>query len=258
MLDASIIRAGVSGGWNVEVEAEVASTSDVLKSRPFAKVPEVLFAEFQTSGRGRRENAWVSPRGVDLMFSVGVVPNVAMSCWARATTMAAVAICRAIESETPLSASIKWPNDVLVEGKKVAGLLAETQSNDAEWRLILGVGLNVNNTEFSGALQDSATSLRLALGARASRPLNRESMAVCLLEELRTGFDSLSGGFEEVLAEARERSWLAGKQIRARTPDGLVHGRVVDLDAEGGLVLELPDGARKTLVSADEVRPLKK
>ncbi len=254
MLNETAIQTGVGDAWTVRVVDDVESTNDALKSRPVGSIPEALFAEYQSAGRGRRANAWLAPRGKDILMSVALRPPADFCQWARATTLAAVAVCESIEAETPLQPSIKWPNDVFIGNRKVAGLLAETCSFGEKSQLVLGIGLNVNSESFPGGVGATATSLRMELGSRAARPLDREGMAIRLLHRLQVRLGEIDDGFESALREARIRSWLFGKQVRARVRDAWVHGRGIDLDREGGLILELADGSRTTLISADEVR----
>lgn len=243
--------------WQVTVLDEVGSTSDWLKARA-AGLPAgtVVFAELQTAGRGRRDNRWIAPRGRDLMFSMLLRPEAALEKWARITTLAALALCRAIEAELPLQPRIKWPNDIYLGGRKISGLLAETVPVRHGMQLILGIGLNVNSTEFPP--QITATSLLRELrSATAIGGLDRNALAARLLETLHAEFQRLDGGFSAAIAEVRERSWLFGRQIRAKAPQGEVFGRARDLTEEGHLVLELSDGTSHTLSSADEVREVR-
>lgn len=243
--------------WQVTVLDETGSTSDWLKAcASEAPVGTVVFTESQTAGRGRRDNRWLAPRGKDLMFSMLLQPNAPLEKWARLTTLAALAICKAIEAELPLRPRIKWPNDIYLSDRKISGLLAETVSGNRHGtRLILGIGLNVNTLEFPPGV--TATSLLDELHSPALAELDRNALAHRLLESLHEQFQRVDDAFSGAIAEVRERSWLIGRQIRARTPRGEVFGRVLDLTEEGHLVLEFPDGSTHTLSSADEVRDVK-
>ncbi len=239
--------------WHVTVLDEVSSTSDWLKQRA-TDLPanSVVFTESQTAGRGRRENRWIAPRGKDLMLSLLLQPSASLEKWPRITTLAALAICQAIAAELPLQPRIKWPNDVYLSDRKVSGLLAETVSTPAGMRLVLGIGLNVNTLDFPAEI--TATSLLHELRSPLVHELDRNAIAQRLLHALHTEFHRIEDDFPVAIAEVRKRSWLMGKQIRARAPHGEVFGRVLDLNEEGHLVLALPDGNSLTLTSADEVR----
>ncbi|MCB1279077.1 biotin--[acetyl-CoA-carboxylase] ligase [Prosthecobacter sp.] len=251
-LDASAIQDPTLP-WHVSVLEEVGSTSDWLKQQASDLPPNtVVFAESQTQGRGRRDNRWIAPRGKDLMLSLLFKPEAPLERWPRITTLAALAICRAIEDELPLQPRIKWPNDVYLSDHKVSGLLAETVSTRTGLMLVLGIGLNVNAREFAPGVV--ATSLLNELHSPALPELDRNSLAQRLLSMLHSEFQRLDADFSSAVAEVRERSWLLGRQIRALTPQGEVFGRVLDLNEEGHLILEFPNGTSHTLTSADEVR----
>lgn len=239
--------------WHVTVLDEVNSTSDWLKQRAAAlPVGTVVFTESQTAGRGRRDNRWLAPRGKDLMFSLLLRPDAPFEKWPRITTIAALAICKAIEAELPLQPRIKWPNDIYLSDRKVSGLLAETVSTPSGMFLVLGIGLNVNTLEFPPDIP--ATSLLKQLSSPLLHEIDRNALASRLLLALHDECQHLDDDFSAAIAAVRERSWLLGRQIRARTPQGEVFGRAIDLDEEGHLILELTDGSTHTLSSAEEVR----
>jgi BirA family biotin operon repressor/biotin-[acetyl-CoA-carboxylase] ligase len=118
--------------------------------------------------------------------------------------------------------------------------------------LVLGIGLNVNTREFSPGIV--ATSLLSELPTTPLGELDRNSLANRVLESLHAEFQRIGDDFSSAIAEVRPRSWLLGRQIRAKAPQGEVFGRVLDLNEEGHLILEFPDGNTHTLTSADEVR----
>lgn len=240
--------------WRVSVIAETGSTSDDLRAAALRGEPAgaVLFAESQTAGRGRRDNRWVTPPGRDLMFSLLLQPEAPPALWPRATTLAALAVCQAIESVLPLRPRIKWPNDIHFGTRKVSGLLAETLSSPGGTMLVLGIGVNVNSSVFPPELAASATSLSLELGVKAD--LDRHELALALLTTLHQQMQRMDAGFSEALQEVRPRSLLLGRQIRAWQRGREVIGRALDLDGEGRLKLELPDGSLSLLDSAENVR----
>ncbi len=241
--------------WQITVLEEVGSTSDWLRQRASeAKVGTVVFAEEQTAGRGRRENRWIAQRGKDLMFSMLLRPKAGMEKWPRITTLAALAICKAIEAELPLQPLIKWPNDIYVSDRKLCGLLAETVTTADGMRLVLGIGINVNSIDFPPDIP--ATSLLRELPSPALRELDRNALAQRLLEVLHDTFLCLDDDYSSAVAEVRTRSWLLGKQIRATLEEREIFGRVLDLNEEGHLILETADGQRQTLSSAENIRQI--
>ncbi len=251
-LDAESIGAA---GWRVEVRDEVVSTSDVIREAGQAGAAGglVVFAEHQTRGRGRRQNAWLMPRGKGIMFSALLRPDAPTELWPRVTTLAALAVCKAIEHELPLRAAIKWPNDVYIGDRKACGLLAECHSGAGGMFLCLGIGINANNTDFPDELRESATSLLREVSGEWPE-IDRNALASTVLCCLSAELARIDDGFNDAVAEVRARSWLLGKTIRCLVDGRELHGRAIDLNHEGHLVLALPDGSSRALSSADEVR----
>lgn len=244
-----------ASSWQITVLDEVTSTSDWLKQRA-AESPagSVVFAESQTAGRGRRENRWIASRGKDLMFSMLLRPEAPLEQWPRITTLAALAVCKAIEAEFPLQPRIKWPNDIYLEGLKVSGLLAETVTTPDGMRMVLGIGLNVNTLDFPAEL--SATSLLKCLDVAVIRHINRNTLGQRMLESLHVELNRIEHDFSAAVAEVRERSWLLGKPMRASVDGHDIHGRALDLTEEGHLVIQMKDGSTATLASAENVRSI--
>jgi BirA family biotin operon repressor/biotin-[acetyl-CoA-carboxylase] ligase len=242
--------------WRVRVVDEIGSTSDAVREAAMAGETSglVLFAESQTAGRGRRQNRWLAPRGKDLMFSLLLQPEAPTPLWPRLTTLAALALCRAVEDELPLRPLIKWPNDLYVNDRKVSGLLADVVSTRSGLMLVLGIGLNVNTRQFPPELEGAAASLLGSMPFAQTPELDRNSLAAAVLQQLHAQFQRIEDGFHEAVAETRERSWLLGRQIRATVDGCELYGRAVDLDSEGRLLLALPDGDVTTLGSAESVR----
>lgn len=258
-LDEVLLQAGcdeVGLSWRVRVVRETGSTSDDLRAAALAgEAPgAVLFAETQTAGRGRRDNRWLTPPGRDLMVSLLLRPAASPVLWPRVTTLAALALCRAVEAVLPLQPRIKWPNDLHLGGRKLAGLLAETVHGPAGLALVLGIGLNVNSRAFPPELDGVATSLVRELPETWTLALDRHELALALLGELHRQLPRLDDGFAEALHEVRPRSLLLGRSIRALHQGVEVFGRAVDLDDEGRLRLERADGGTLLLDSAENVR----
>lgn len=257
-LNSRRIAAALAGqpiGHDVQVFPTLPSTSDHLRELGMAGYPHgmVVFAEQQTQGRGRRDHRWESEEGVDLMFSMLLRPQVGMEFWPRLTSIAALAICRAIEACDPsLSPLVKWPNDIYFDGRKTAGILAETFSSSQGPFMVLGIGLNVNRSFFPDEIADIATSLKLVSG----REQPREQLAILLLREINQLTAHWEHGYARIIDGLRERSALIGGDIRASVDQREVIGRAVDLNEEGHLVIVLADGSRLALSSAEQVRAL--
>jgi BirA family biotin operon repressor/biotin-[acetyl-CoA-carboxylase] ligase len=253
-LDSQEIET-LAPGWRVECHDEVTSTNDLARTagQSSAAGHLVIFAEAQTAGRGQRSQRWITPKGLDLMFSILLRPEIKLEHWPRLTTMAALSVCKAIEATLPLIPKIKWPNDIYLADRKVCGLLAETFVSATGPFLVLGIGLNVNAISFAPELHGIATSLLRELPATL-REIDREVIAAAMLNELNEVMTLWDSGYQEVISEVRARSLLTGRNIRAKVNGQEIHGRVIDLNHEGHLVLQLADGSSQALSSAAEVR----
>jgi len=247
-LSAAALSAALTGPgrlWrDVTVRAETGSTNSDLLAAARAGAPEgtVLAAEVQTAGRGRLDRRWTSPPRAALSFSVLLrpdgVPAVARG-WI--PLLAGVAVAAGLRAQAGLDARLKWPNDVLVGGAKIAGILAE-QAGDA---IVLGTGINVTTRRDELPVPD-ATSVALAGGAP-----DREQLLVAVLGELETWYRRWvaaaaagpGGDPAGLRAEYLRLSATIGQQVQVSMPGGkLVTGRAGDLDATGRLVVETASG----------------
>ncbi len=242
--------------WRVLVLAETASTNDFLRERGRMEdtAYAVVFAEKQTAGRGRRDHTWEAAPGRDLTFSLALRPALPLHRWTRFTQMTALAVCRAIEGMTPLSAAIKWPNDIFIGGRKVCGILTESFSGSDGRFLVIGIGLNVNRAGFDGELWETATSLRLALADDAE--LDRNALAARLLEELAGTLTAAEDDTtcHALMREVKARNVLLGRQARLLLDGQERQGLVTGLDDEGALLVKLPGGDELAVTSAEQVR----
>src|SRR5271154_1687191 len=172
-------------GRDIQVFEQTTSTNDVVEklARDGVKEGVVVFAESQTKGRGRLGRKWISPGHKGLWFSVLLRPELRPQEATQLTVASATALRRAIQAETGLQPEIKWPNDILIGGKKVAGILTELSAElDKVRYVILGIGIDVNldANEFPADLRKIATSLKIEAGESFSRP----ALAVAILQEL--------------------------------------------------------------------------
>ncbi len=223
-------------GREVLVFEETASTNDVVAQLAQADRAEgtVVFAESQTRGRGRHGRSWVSPRGKGLWFSVLLRPTFPIS---RLTVAAAVAVVRTVGS----SARIKWPNDVMWDGKKLAGILTEARGNVA----ILGVGLNVNGK--SEDYPAIATSLEMATG----KAQDRVGLAVRLLAEIEDYYRKARDDFNSVSREWANHCTTLGKQLIVTMGPRRLEGQAYALDENGALILRRDNGQTERILGAD-------
>lgn len=211
-----------------------------------------VIADGQSGGRGRRGRTWSSPAGVNLYCSVVLRPQIMPHEAPQLTFLSAVAVARAIESTTALKPEIKWPNDVLVNGSKVAGLLNEMSAEtDGINFVILGIGVNLNMVagQFPPDLRAPATSLLLQQG----RPVSRVRFAACMLAALdRLYGDFLAHGFGPVREEWQRRCNAAGREVVvSEGGNELARGMFAGIDGDGALLLRLPDGVEERILSGD-------
>lgn len=235
-------------------EKEMPSTNSFLGNLAVSKCHDGMVAvtDRQTGGRGRMQRTWHSPAGVNLYFSVFLQPSKSPSEVPELALVAAWAVVRAITAVTPsIKAGVKWPNDVLVGGRKLAGILCEMQAEtDVIHKVILGVGLNVNLTrqQLPSDLRKRATSLRMETGDPISRPL----VMGALLNSLEEGYRRwLKDGLGSFLPDLEEWSELTGKRVKVETFGKRIEGTVVGMSADGGLVLK--EGRGRCTVHSGEV-----
>jgi BirA family biotin operon repressor/biotin-[acetyl-CoA-carboxylase] ligase len=205
----------------------------------------VILADEQTAGRGRLERVWLSPRG-NIAFSVILYPG--LSCLPSLIMLASLAVVHSIEAVTGLKAQIKWPNDVLIDGRKVCGMLIESdvQGSTVNYSNI-GIGINVNlrPTDFPDILP-IATSLSHELG----RDVSRLSVIRCLLVEIERLYLTLSGG-GSIYQEWRNNLVTLGKKVRAKWGETVYEGIAESVDTDGSLLLRGPDGSLTRVVAGD-------
>jgi BirA family biotin operon repressor/biotin-[acetyl-CoA-carboxylase] ligase len=212
---------------------------------------EIVIAESQEKGRGRLGRHWVSPPFLNLYLSVILRPEIPPSQASLITLMAAVAVAEAIERFSGLHPVIKWPNDILVENRKVAGLLNEIHSEtDRIHFVILGIGVNLNMEKelLPKEIRGLATSLKMETG----KSVSRKEFVPCLLGALEKWYTLfLREGGKPVLDAWREKARLKGKPVKVTSFGETLLGRAVDIDAEGRLILETEKGERKRIVAGD-------
>src|SRR5258708_9719214 len=240
-------------GRDIRVFEETTSTNDVAENleREGVKDGVVVFAESQTKGRGRLGRKWISPRRKGLWFSVLLRPPLRPLEVRQLTIAAATALARAIRAQTGVAPEIKWPNDILLQGKKVAGILTELSAElDRVKYVIIGVGVdvNLNPGEFPAELRKLATSLKIETG----RKIERAELAVEILRELDRDYDRIcSGQFEAVANEWEKRCTTIGRQVTIRMGERKIQGRAESLDTDGALLLLPQHGRLERIVGGD-------
>ena len=240
-------------GRDIHVFEETTSTNDVVEklARDGVREGVVVFAESQTRGRGRLGRKWVSPARKGLWFSILLRPQLRPQETTQLTVATATALRRAIHAETNLPVEIKWPNDILISGKKVAGILTEMSAElDRVRHVIPGIGLDVNQDvdEFSPELRKIATSLKIEKGESFSRA----ALAAAILHELDEEYSRIcSGRFAEISSEWEEHCATIGKEVTVQIGDRKIRGRAESLDDDGALVLRTEHGRLQLITGGD-------
>lgn len=230
---ASLQRSLAPDGWRVEVVASTGSTNADVASRAGEPAGLVVVAEHQHGGRGRLDRAWVSPPRAGLTFSALLRPELSPEAYGWLPLWTGLAVAEVVEQVAGVGAVLKWPNDVLIRGKKVCGILAQRVGPDA---VVLGIGLNVTTRadELPGL---PATSLHLA-GATNT---DRATLLAALLRRLTATLDDPDGA----RSRYRERCDTLGREVRLELPGGApVTGTATSVAVDGRLVVdEIPYAA---------------
>jgi BirA family biotin operon repressor/biotin-[acetyl-CoA-carboxylase] ligase len=209
----------------------------------------VVIAETQTGGKGRLGRKWISPKG-NLYLSVVLRPNIPMHKAPLVTLIGAVAVVSAIRTTCGLEAGIKWPNDILISGKKVSGLLTEMSAEQDRIRhIVLGIGVDVNMemVELPPEVRGLTTTLAAEVGAK----INRIALLQQVLRDLEHWYQKFLNNDEDVLEAWKKLNVTVGNRITVsgagETLDGLAQG----VDRDGRLIVRLDDGTIRTVAAGD-------
>ena len=235
-------------GRNLHSFGSLASTN--IQAKKIAKEsPEgtVVVSEGQTSGKGRLGRSWVSPKGKGIWMSMVLKPKVEARKVASISLVAAAAVSMALK-DLGIESGIKWPNDILVDGKKVAGILSEAsfQGSLVDY-VVLGIGINVNLEEddFPETLKEKASSLKIIEG----QDINKVKLLALVLNHFEKLYQSfmLEGNLSKTIKIVRERSVLKDKQVKILGTSSEKTARVLGIDGEGRLVVKYEDGSAENL-----------
>jgi BirA family transcriptional regulator, biotin operon repressor / biotin---[acetyl-CoA-carboxylase] ligase len=200
----------------------------------------LVVAEYQTGGRGRQGRAWLAEPRTSLLFSILIRPPLSQEQAGILPFYAAVAIARAVEPLVGGPVECKWPNDLLLSGKKFGGILVETAFQEGRVsQAIIGVGLNVNQRDFPDELSGKATSLAIEL----NKAVDRKLLLHAILSQMESLYETIhSGQTHSVLVEWLSRCTIIGKRVAVRAGDEVVLGRALEVRDTGALVLETAEG----------------
>ena len=246
--DLTTAAAGFPEPYRLLVRATAASTNDELRALAEGGAGEglVLLALNQTAGRGRRGAAWFSSPGESLAFSSLLRPDEPKALWPRLALATGLAVAEAVECFGP-AAGVKWPNDVWIGHRKVAGILVEAGSD----YVIAGIGINVNSSIFPDEIATIATSLLLETSVETPRG----EVLAAIVRGFARHCRSIGYGFDELLGGVRQRCVLSGRRVSLTDSKGPRTG-VVEGIAPGGELLLRTDAGVERLIQADEVRIL--
>lgn len=240
-------------GRSLKLYNEVDSTQIVALqlAQEGASEGTLVLAEQQNAGRGRMGKHWHSPKGKGIWMSLVLRPTIPVHFTPQLTLLTAVAVCRAIRKSTCVQAVIKWPNDILIEGRKVCGILLESFAEDERLRCVIaGIGISVNLEEedYPDSLKPIATSLRLASGGK----VDRTELIALVMEEFECLYELYQDiGFEPIRSAWEALTMSLGGKVRANTPKGTVEGTALSIDDMGALIVQTSDGAEVKLYSAE-------
>jgi|WetSurMetagenome_2_1015567.scaffolds.fasta_scaffold04050_4 BirA family transcriptional regulator, biotin operon repressor / biotin---[acetyl-CoA-carboxylase] ligase len=231
-------------GKKIFIFDSIDSTNAYAKTLASTSAEEgtIVIAEYQTTGHGRLGRTWRAESGSNILFSIIIRPTIEINKVGLLPFFAAVGVALAVETITGTCCECKWPNDVLLNGKKCCGILLESsfQHNVLDYAVI-GIGVNVNQKVFDEDLKDRATSLIQEYGKK----FDRKSVLHHILTSLELLYSEVKvGSFETILKEWNARTTMFGKQVTLTQAGEQIHGRAISLSMDGGLVLATPAGQR--------------
>ncbi len=250
-LRAPVIAKGLDTQWagrRIAYYEEVDSTNRVARRMAAEGAPEgtLVVADAQSEGRGRRGRSWMSRRGEGIAMSLVLRPCVHPSQVAMLSLQTAVAVALGVEEATGLQAGIKWPNDVVVGGKKICGMLLEMTGDEQMVReVIAGIGINVHEREFPEEFAKTASSLDLQTG----RTLRRADVVRAVLRGVERARELERR--DELMRVYREHSVTLGSRVRVISPGETFEGEAQDLTQGGGLKVRTDDGACREVLAGD-------
>lgn len=248
------IKAGLATkfiGKQVHYQKSVTSTQEVAQRLTNDKVSEgtLVIADEQVGGRGRLGRPWHSPIGTGISMSLILKPKIPPQQAPQLTLLTAVAVIRGIEEATGIQCDIKWPNDILINEKKLVGILTEMQADlDQIHSVIIGIGINVNQVSFPEELKEIATSLRLEKGEE----VNRANLIKRILENFEQLYEIfINEGFLKIKTIWEAHAITIGRMITATTMKGSIKGWANGITDDGVLLLEDELGTIHKIYSAD-------
>ena len=247
----SCLKTEWAGGRTVYFDA-TDSTNVQARRLAEAHAPHgtLVVSDRQDGGKGRRGRSWASPSGVGIWMSLILRPEIAPSSASMLTLAAALAVREGIQEETGLSPLIKWPNDLVLNGMKICGILTEMSTELMEIQYVItGIGINVNQKEFPPEIRDTATSLSLEAG----RSFRRSSLIAAILKAFEKDYAAFlkTGDLSLLLEEYNACLVNRGKEVCILDPSGEYRAVAEGIDESGSLLVTLPDGTRREIISGE-------
>ncbi len=211
----------------------------------------MVISDFQTRGRGRFDRSWLSDRGKNLMFSLILRPDMPFAAMLPVTLAFAASIGQTLENLLGTEVGVKWPNDVVVDGRKICGILSVgTSEGDRTRFIVVGMGINVNVEPHE--FPEEIRGLACSCASVAGRHFDRKDVLVRVLASLESTYDEfVRDGFEAMAARFKSKLALLDKPVVYRARGVESRGTVVDVGSDGGLVVEKDDGGRVVLYDQD-------
>ena len=231
--------------YNILYYPEVSSTMDTAKELARKDCPDftVVVAGRQTRGRGRLKRQWLSDDG-GLYFTMVLRPDIPVLLSSRVNFLASLTLARVLRELFQIDAAVKWPNDILVDGHKISGMLSELEAEtDRVLFISIGMGINVNNDP--SGVEPGASSLKKITGREISKKILLARFLAEFEERLKRA------EFENVISEWKKYTVTLNRQVKIVTHKEVSEGLAVDVEQDGALVLELADGTRKKIVYGD-------
>lgn len=235
-------------GQNIFFYDETDTTNERAKANSAEPDGSVFIAEVQTHGKGSRGRGWTSPRGTGIWHSILLKPDISTSEVSQITLVAGLAVCRAVG----LGAKIKWPNDIVIGGKKICGILTEMSAEiDMVNYIVCGIGVNVNMESFDSEIQHRATSMYIESGVKYCR----NDVIARLLNEFEDCYKKfLEGGLCAILDEYKRNCITVGREVSVIFNKETVCGTAVDVDEKGALVVKTESGRISVMSGNVDVR----
>lgn len=252
-------RAGKLSDDKFYYYSQIDSTNDEAQRLGMAGAPEgtIVLADSQTKGRGRMTRVWHSPPASNIYISLLLRPSLPPAAAPQISLVAGVAVAELLEGYCPGRVELKWPNDVLIEGKKICGILAQMKTNGQSIDfVVVGIGINVNirQSQFPGEIRETATSL----SAETGREIVRSDLVISLYENFTKWYKAfLQSGFTAVKERWISLTPMIGKDIQIMLSDERIMGKALDLAGDGSLIILTSDNERRK-ISAGDATILKK